>query len=216
MGITINYMGQLNNKDEISDFCSDLVNIAEVFNWDYTLMDEDWGKVPDAKLIKTSDGVKIKGYLGLKGIGLRLHDDCETLNFFFDAKGSLCSPLNIVYQNEEQGENSRWIFVKTQFAPADIHITIIKLLKYIKERYIPNLQVIDEGEYWESEDKVNLVEKRDFISQNIDFLVGTFSEMKIDSSNHLPEDIATKIENYLKKLSSKNINKQLPNDFFLN
>ena len=43
-----------------------------------------------------------------------------------------------------------WVSVKTQFDSPDTHIWIIGLLKYLKKRYIANLEVRDEGEYWET------------------------------------------------------------------
>ena len=59
-----------------------------------------------------------------------------------------------------------WVTVKTQFLPANMHVTIIGLLKYIKEHHLPSLEVDDEGEYWETgdyrvlEDKMGVNQKR--------------------------------------------------------
>lgn len=42
------------------------------------------------------------------------------------------------------------MFVKTQFAGYEIHITIILLLKYLEKKYFKNFTVLDEGEFWET------------------------------------------------------------------
>jgi hypothetical protein len=79
-------------------------------------------------------------YVGpTKGIVLYLHEDCEPLRLEFDRE---------LYVNE---------WVKTQFAGVAIHIRLIQILREI-EGFFQTFAVNDEGEYWESENKIALAE----------------------------------------------------------
>jgi hypothetical protein len=51
-------------------------------------------------------------------------------------------------------------YIKTQFAPTSIHITVIELLREVAPQFL-NLTVADEGEYWESGDLATLNRYRD-------------------------------------------------------
>ena len=50
------------------------------------------------------------------------------------------------------------MFCKTQFAGACAHIVVCRLLRELKDRFIPRLYVSDEGEYWQTEDIEKLEE----------------------------------------------------------
>ena len=83
----------------------------------------------------------------------------------FDETGRIRSML-LLTQNELTPDDlkafyTNTTFVKTQFAPIDVHITIVKLLKYIKKKYFPSLNVSDEGEYWETGDEALLKKNLD-------------------------------------------------------
>ena len=53
-------------------------------------------------------------------------------------------PLNFIFEELRVDD-----FVKTQFAGADIHIKVVELIKELG-KYFENLEVSDEGEYWET------------------------------------------------------------------
>ena len=50
----------------------------------------------------------------------------------------------------EEGRRYNW--TKTQFAGADVHIAVCALLRYIKQRYAPDLQIDDDSGYFETGD----------------------------------------------------------------
>ena len=90
--------------------------------------------------------------------------------------------------------------VKTQFAPLHVHINIVKLLKYIGKKYIANLEVNDEGNYWQTGDREILAKKINFLSKKIDELAEALSAAEIENTNHLSEkDLPDKIERILKE-----------------
>lgn len=57
---------------------------------------------------------------------------------------------------------------KTQSARIETHIWIVYLLRYLKNHYLPDLQVTDEGAYWDRNDPELLAEKRRFLQGKID------------------------------------------------
>jgi hypothetical protein len=50
---------------------------------------------------------------------------------------------------------------KTQRAGSDTHIAIIKLFKYLEKKYFMEMNVSDEGNYWETSDTKILQERFD-------------------------------------------------------
>ena len=89
MGITIIYRGQLKSPDLIDAICKELKGIAALMEWDYSILDEDFGKATDAKLEVSEKGCEIVGHLALKGISLNVHKECSAFSFFFDLNGGL-------------------------------------------------------------------------------------------------------------------------------
>jgi hypothetical protein len=75
------------------------------------------------------------------GVVLRPSERCEPLELIFEANALVGS------------------FVKTQFASADIHIMIVELFRQLQPLF-QELCVEDEGGYWETGDRAELLEAR--------------------------------------------------------
>ena len=194
MGITIHYKGKLNKPDLLNTFCYEIKDIAKDMNWSFNILNNDLNK-PNSSYMD-EDGY-IKGHIPLRGVNVIIHPKAESLSFLFDKNGNLRNILMMTYKNGKESEAS-YIFIKTQFAPIEIHITIIKLLEYVKRKYISNLEVIDEGNYWETRDKKILEEKSSFLNKKIDQIGNIISEIKVDGADS-PETILRKIEDVLNK-----------------
>ena len=52
-----------------------------------------------------------------------------------------------------------WCSVKTQFGPVETHVTLVELLRALREDFLANLEVSDEGGYWESRNLQALVKQ---------------------------------------------------------
>ena len=189
MGVTIHYRGRLNDVGQIDALCDELADIAKAMGWQTMRRDDDWDRPADARLRYTPEGASIEGHLGLKGIQLTPTEDAESLPFFFDAEGNLRSPMTMVLLLDGTLEPGQaWVSVKTQFASAELHVWIVGLLKYLNKRYLSDLEVSDEGRYWETGDVRILKEKMDFLGRKIDQLSsdlssgrwGDFSELSVD------------------------------------
>jgi len=63
-------------------------------------------------------------------------------------------------KNYKPGRMLLMASTKTQFGknPVDTHIKIVELLDFIKQNYMPDLRVVDDGDYWETRNRKMLEE----------------------------------------------------------
>ena len=72
---------------------------------------------------------------------------------------------------------------------------IIALLRYLKDQYISDLEVSDEGGYWDAENRPALERKMSFINIKIEHLCSAISSIPGNDLKDLSADeIATRIE----------------------
>lgn len=193
MGVSIHYRGRLNDTDLLPTLCDEVSDIADSMAWTSTSLDDDWSTSPDAVLMT---GGEVQGHLGLKGIQITPHPDSEPLVLFFDRYGYLRSPMTMlmILEGTLQPETA-WIPMKTQFAGPDTHVWVIGLLRYLKKRYISNLEVSDESEYWDTGDRRKLEEDMTLLNGKLQHLSATISSGRMGDLTGLSADeIASRIE----------------------
>ena len=179
MGITIHFKGKINRERDVEKITEELADIATVLKWKYDIIDDIEQQV--------------------RGILMKPHDKCDTFAILIDKDLHLINFVALSL-HEVEDSSARIVFVKTQFAPIQVHIALIKLLKFLKEKYINNLEVIDEGDYWDTMDEKILKEKMDFLGSRIDLVVDIFEAHREEiQSTTSPENLADKIEQILKK-----------------
>jgi hypothetical protein len=198
MGVSIHYRGRLNDVGRLAILCEELADIAPAMGWESTRLDDDWGKPANARLRVTPSGAQVDGHLGLKGIQIMPGPKAESLSFFFDREGNLRSPMDMVsILDGTLDPEHAWVSVKTQFASPEVHVWIVGLLKYLRKRYVSDLQVSDEGEYWETGDMRVLKEKMDLIDKKLEHITGELSSGRLgDMSGLSAEQIASRIEQF--------------------
>lgn len=196
MGVSIHYRGKLDSPDRLQVLREKSIGIATGMGWHYRVLDEDWSIPVNVVLEQSGKSAEIKGYLGLKGIQLTPPGQSESLDFFFNAKGYLLSPMNVILIEEEVlAPDDAWVSVKTQFLTPEMHVMIIGLLKYIKEHLLPTLEVHDEGEYWDTGDYRILEDKMRVIQEKMDYLSRELStECLGDMAGLSADEIADRIE----------------------
>lgn len=200
MGVSIHYKGQIDDKKRIHQLIAEIQDIAETMNWTYHCLNEDWTKKSQVKLEHRNGMAHIKGHAGLKGISFSPDPKCETVWLFFDADGHLNSPMNMIMRDDfEDPSVLKWLSTKTQYAGADTHIAIVKLFRYLKKKYISNLEIEDEGEYWFSNDRERLETKINGIHIAIDMLANAFTNLPVNSDDDT-KNIVRKIEGLLRDL----------------
>ncbi len=95
-----------------------------------------------------------------KGILVRVEPDCDDLRFVFDRAG---------YFRQ---------FTKTQFGGLKANIKVLVVLRVVKERFIPNMDVRDEGGFWGTGDFEKLRETFTDIAVGLDVIAEKLSENK--------------------------------------
>jgi len=207
MGMTIHYRGRLDDTKLVSKLCNEVCDIAKTMGWESQTLDDDWTKLPDASL---GEGGTIHGHLGLKGVSISPHPESESLALFFDRDGRLRSPMTMLLILDGSLESEiAWIPIKTQFAGPDTHVWVIGFLKYLKKRYISNLEVSDESQYWDTGDRQELERGMDLINSKIDFISSELSSNRMGGLSDLSADeIALRIEKMFINDNNDNKNNQ--------
>jgi len=96
-------------------------------------------------------------------------------------------------------EEAFYVSTKTNFSTIDNHIAIVKLIKYIKNKYIPNLSVTDEGDYYETGNKELLEQKWNFLLKKFDEFAGLLeNNLAVEDKKLSPENLLKKLENIIK------------------
>lgn len=129
MGVTIHFEGQLKSDNDFDNVMTKAKTFAQTNNMPYSFFTEPLKKLGRVKDEQDWD------YQGpTKGIKIQPDESSDPLWLEFDK------------------DNYIQEYCKTQFAGIDTHLQIISLLKEIQPHFI-DLQVTDEGEYWETGDR---------------------------------------------------------------
>lgn len=134
MGLSIHYSGQIKSCELIGALIAEVKDICESVDWSCHPLTND-----------------------IKGICFS-PPGCEPIFLTFLANGRMCSPINLQYQDiyEKNGLDPELMYTtstKTQYAGIEAHKAIIKLLRYLKDKYFSVFELNDEGMYWETNDE---------------------------------------------------------------
>lgn len=163
MSTTVHYFGKIKSLAAIREIQEEFREIAQVSGWTHEMVDHLFtqeGEIPGTRL-------------SLKGIRIILNKSTTPLQLTFDKDGYLShiyyekAPADmggIVSKAHPSGTRQllHQIHTSTSVKSSDPqnHVTLVKLLDYIKKRYVPNLEVIDNTGYWYSRDESALNTKR--------------------------------------------------------
>lgn len=169
MGLTIHYSGRFNKNASLHEMIREVIDIVEACKWDYHVFEHDFPKKNDSE-----DSYNDSIY----GISFT-PPGCEPVWLCFLSNLRMSGPLQL--QNwgnttdPSEKEYLYMLFTKTQFAGEEIHKFIIELFKHLKKQdYFEDLQIQDEGEYWETGDENHLKERFDryrYILDNVSFML---------------------------------------------
>jgi hypothetical protein len=201
MGISIHYRGRIDKVVLITKLTDELEDFAKSLGWRTRRWKEDFSIRNTARISRERGRIRIVGHAPLQGISLLPHKDCEPLWLTFDPNGYLVDVVTMamVAQGAMKPEMS-WRSTKTQFAPIEVHIGIVKLLQYVRKRYIANLEVDDDGGYWESGNAFELKRRFDSINRALDILQTALSanQSELSGAKSL-EELAQMMERLFKK-----------------
>ena len=181
MGLTIHYSGRFNEHASLSEMIEEVKDIAEIYNWQYTVYEEQF---PSNKFDNDSYTENIYGINFTP-------PDCETINLCFLSNGRMSSAPNLkFFGNSTDEDYKKYLYmlsVKTQFAGSNVHKLIIHLLKYLCKKYFQEFEVIDEGHYWETEDEKLLEETFEKYNDLLDSVGSALENIPMDSAETFEE-----------------------------
>ncbi len=154
-----------------------LTDFAKAAGWEYHLVDEVIEpKLRSGLIIKKQDGtvdiydphrrgIKKRYSQGhrnpafftniserVKGIVINLHPKCESFKVTWNVGRGSKAYLASYYMSARGYWCEGHCFTKTQYAPLECHVTICKLLWFLRDHFGVNLKVDDEGGYYNSQD----------------------------------------------------------------
>jgi len=180
MGLTIHYSGKLRSPAAIQPLIEETIDICKSLKWPYEILPTD-PEIPVEGILVNPEG-------------------CEPVWLTFQQEGAMCNPILYSYVLKEEGngipsEAEQWLFTKTQYAGVDTHMAIIRLLRYLSEKYFEKFELHDESQYWETNDEEicrKTFEKYGLIMD----MVGA----ALDSMEHVPDESADQLADRIEKL----------------
>ena len=155
MGVTISYRGSLADIGRVEDFEDRVLDLAL----------EVGGHARVWRSVNDDDPRRV-----VRGVMLDLYPGQETTSLLISPEGWLINLFEI--EDAEKGRLAEppWCFVKTQFGPVEGHVALVEMLTALQREFFPNLEVSDEGGYWETRDLPALRKKMEYVQSALDGL----------------------------------------------
>ena len=117
----------------------------------------------------------------VRGVILNLCPGQETTSLLISPEGWLINLFEI--EDAEKGllDERPWCFVKTQFGSVEGHVALVEVLTVLKREFFPDLEVSDEGNYWETRDVARLASQFKLVQSAIDGLAEGLSRHGLSS-----------------------------------
>lgn len=151
MSVTVHFRGRISQTRLIETFEDRIIELA----LDVGGMARIWRSCPEDRPERI-----------VKGTTLELAEGLETVSFILSPEGVLLPLYEIERAENAPLDEMPWILCKTQFGTVNAHVTLVELLKAMKRKLFPNLEVIDEGRYFETGDLRELLRARTAATQS--------------------------------------------------
>jgi hypothetical protein len=179
MGLSIHYSGHIKDVNLIDELVAEVEDICKTFDWKYNILHDD-----------EIDGI------------LFSPPESEPVHFTFNKEGRLLPVTAIITKDlYESGQLDREFmftaFTKTQFAGPDAHKAIIKLMRYITEKYFSDFKLEDESYYWETNDEKQMLERFKVYNAMLDAFTEALQDME-HVPGETPKSLADRLEELLK------------------
>jgi hypothetical protein len=171
--IYLKYSGSIESKEATARLIDEFVDISRISGWEYNIISENFQTMTAGQGLQengkydTSDDNDISeirtlssSEVYLEGIVIHIRPDADPVRLTFDRNGKLAT---ISFSTTDTpGFNKKltvkkyefiyYPFIKLFTRDADYHSQAVKLLDYVKKKYIYDLEVMDPSYYWETRD----------------------------------------------------------------
>jgi hypothetical protein len=152
MGLSFHYSGRIANPDCLPELIEEVKDICQVYKWKYVVFDRQF---PENKVETTEYTDRLYGICFTP-------PECEMVDVCFLSNGRMSGPMLLQsWGNSIVSKEKKYLYmlsVKTQYAGIETHVNIIQLFRYLNEKYLTDFTLMDEGAYWETNDKAVLQE----------------------------------------------------------
>ncbi|MDX1928542.1 MAG: hypothetical protein SFV81_18575 [Pirellulaceae bacterium] len=152
MGTTIHYSGTLNDINRVEEMEDRVMDLVFALGGRATI----WRSFAD------QDPSRV-----VRGLMLEMTPGQETFSLLVSPEGHFIPLFQIEVAERSAFTEPPYCSVKTQFGSITGHVAIVCLLDALKEEYANNMQVSDEGEYYETRDIGLLKRKQEFLDEAI-------------------------------------------------
>jgi hypothetical protein len=171
MGLSFHFSGRLRNPKNLLSLIEEVKDVSEVYGWKYGILNTSFPK---------NTFEERENFEHIYGIYFT-PTNCETVSLTFISNGRMVCPSCIYFFANSENETERsYIYdvsVKTQFAGVLTHQLLIRLFKYLNNKYFQDFKLSDESYYWETDDE-NLMKERfkvyDTLLDNVVLSMQTF------------------------------------------
>lgn len=180
MGTTIHYRGTVNDISEIPLLEDRLLDFAFSMG----------GKARICRFVSDTDPTRV-----VRGLIIDLAPGQESLSLLISPEGHLTPLFQIEEAEQKPFQEPPYCFVKTQFGSPQGHVAIVHLLHALRQRFVSNLAVLDEGDYYETRDLQQLISRMAFLNASIASLAKGIKRYPISpEALEDPEILAARIE----------------------
>lgn len=190
MGLTLHYSGKLTNPSRVSELTDEVADICESAGWAYQLIDHVLEGVPEDYLKLLDDEAT---EFRARGISFRVHEKAESTMLCFGPDGRTLSPMALFRPDLTDWSDdmlAHHSFSKTQFAGANGHVVLCKILKYLFGKYFSESEVNDEGEYYHTENRELLDRRFGEYDAAFSKVSTALSGAKLEKATTIPELMA--------------------------
>ena len=179
MGLSIHYSGHIKEVQLIDALITEVVDICKTLDWKYNILHDE-----------NIDGIVFSP------------PESEPVHLTFNKEGRLLPFTSILTKDMyESGEVEKELmftaFTKTQFAGPDAHKAIIKLIRYITQKYFAEFEMTDESYYWETNDEQQMVERFKVYNAMLDVFTEALQGME-HVPCETPQSLADRLEELLR------------------
>jgi hypothetical protein len=195
MGVSIHYTGELTAPSVLPALIQEMQALSDEANWSATKIGPDLFHLPNRPPMQ-AEGLLVTIHPEIEPLNLVFNQEGRLVSFLFlianavepgklnEAKAEEKFEVIVVDSDGHESKihegNSKYFqyglwhaSTKTQFAGPAAHITLCKLLRYLRSKYFKRLDVNDEGGYWETGEVEQLIERMNIIN----FAIDRFSEL---------------------------------------